>query len=132
MSTIKGNGGEVHIDTDAIAELTGFTITETGGTSEDTSLGDLARTYLPDDLPTWTASINGRYYPEDVDGQALLVIGAVLALTFLPAGTTTGKRKFTGSGIVTQVQHGEVTNGAVVNFSASVQGTGALARGTNS
>lgn len=132
MTTIKGNSGVVKIGSDAIAELTGFTITETGGTSEDTALGDTARTYLADGLPTWAATINGRWYPGDTNGQALLVIGASLSLAFSPAGTGTGTTKYSGTGIVTQIQHGEVGNGQVVNFSAQVQGSGALTRGTNS
>lgn len=132
MATIKGNSGVVKIASNAIAELTGFTITETGGTSEDTALGDTARTYLADGLPTWTATINGHWYLGDTNGQALLVIGASLSLSFNPAGTANGTTKLDGTGIVTQVQHGEIGNGVVVPFSAQVQGTGALTRGTNS
>lgn len=132
MATIKGNSGVVKIAANAIAELTGFTITETGGTAEDTALGDTARTYLADGLPTWTATINGHWYLGDTNGQALIVIGASLGLSFNPAGTGSGTSKLDGTGIVTQVQHGEIGNGAVVPFSAQVQGTGALARGTNS
>jgi len=132
MATIKGNSGVVKIGANAIAELTGFTITETGGTTEDTALGDTARTYLADGLPTWSATINGHWYIGDSNGQALLVIGASLSLSFNPAGTATSTPKLDGTGIVTQVQHGEIANGAVVPFSAQVQGTGALTRGSNS
>lgn len=131
MTTIKGNSGVVKIGANAIAELTGFTITETGGTAEDTALGDAARTYLADGLPTWTATVNGHWYLGDTNGQALIVIGASLSLSFNPAGTGAGTDKLDGTGIVTQVQHGEIGNGAVVPFSAQVQGSGALTRGTN-
>lgn len=132
MATIKGNSGVVKIGANAIAELTGFTITETGGTTEDTALGDTARTYLADGLPTWTAAISGHWFIGDTNGQALLVIGASLALSFNPAGTAASTPKLDGTGIVTQVQHGEIGNGVVVPFSAQVQGTGALVRGANS
>ena len=58
--------------------------------------------------------------------------GASLSLEFHPAGTASGKEKLSGTGLVTQVQVGEVSNAQVVPFSAQVQGTGALVRGTNS
>lgn len=132
MTTVIGNSGVVKIGSNAIAELTGFTVTETGGTSEDTALGDTARTYVADALPTWTASVSGHYYPGDSNGQALLVIGAALSLVFNFAGTGTGTQKFSGAGIVTQVQFGELQNGQVVPFTAQFQGSGALTRGTNS
>jgi hypothetical protein len=132
MTTHIGNAGVVRIATNAIGEMTGFTVTETGGTAEDTALGDTAKTFLADALPTWTASINAHYDPADTNGQVLIVAGASLVLEFHTAGTGTGKKKLTGTGIVTQVQFGEVSNGGVVPFSAEFQGTGALARGTNS
>lgn len=132
MTTIKGNSGVVKIGANAIAELTGFTITETGGTAEDTALGDTARTYLADGLPTWTATVNGHWFLGDTNGQDLIVIGAVLSLSFNPAGTAAATKKLDGTGIVTQVQHGEIGNGQVVPFSAQFQGTGPLVRGANS
>ena len=132
MSTTKGNSGVVKIAANAIAELTSFSVTETMGTAEDTALGDTARTYVSDGMQAWTASVSGHYYPEDTNGQALIVSGATLALEFHFAGTGTGKQKLSGDGIVTQVQFGELQNGQIIPFSAQVQGTGALARGTNS
>lgn len=132
MTTHKGNSGVVKIASNAIAEITGWTVTESAGTAEDTALGDTARTYVSDDLPTWTASINAHYYPGDTNGQALVVAGASLSLEFHSEGTGTGKKKLSGTGIVTQVQFGEVSNGQIVPFSAQFQGSGPLARGTNS
>lgn len=132
MTTHKGNSGVVRIGANAIGEMTGFSVTETAGTSEDTALGDTARTYLGDGLPTWTASINGHYFPGDTNGQALIVANASLSLEFHTAGTGSGTAKLTGTGLVTQVQFGELQNGQVVPFSAQFQGTGALVRGTNS
>ncbi len=130
MTTYRGNSGVAKIGANAIAELTRFAVTETGGTAEDTALGDTARTYKPDGLSTWTATVNGHWFPGDTNGQALIVIGAELALEFGMAGTATGLPKLSGTGIVTQVQHGELQNGQIVPFSASFQGSGALARGT--
>lgn len=130
MATYKGNGGIVMAATDAVGELTGWTVTETAGTTEDTSQGDTARTYLPDGLPTWTAQVSGHYDADDT-GQGALTMGAVLALEFDPIGTASGTVKLSGSGIVTQFQHGEVGLGVVIPFSAQFQGTGPLTRGAN-
>lgn len=131
MTTIKGNSGVVKISTNTIAELTQFSLTETQGTTEDTALGDTARTFLADGLQAWSGSISGHYYPEDTNGQALIISGATLTFAFNFAGTGTGTLKLSGSAIVTQVQFGELQNGQVVPFSAQIQGTGALTRGTN-
>lgn len=131
MTTIRGNSGLVKNGANTIGELTKFTVNETGGTAEDTALGDAARTYAADGLPTWTATIEGWYFPGDTNGQAQILIGASLSLVFHPAGTTSGTEKLTGTGIVTNRSIGSVENGVTVPFSAQVQGTGLLVRGTN-
>lgn len=128
MTTHKGNGGVVKVATNAVGELTSWSITETQGTTEDTSLGDIARTYLPDGLQAWSGSMVGHYDPSDTTGQAALVAGATLAGEFFSDGTGSGKKKFAGSLIVTSVQIGEVSNGVVVPWTAQFQGSGALAR----
>jgi len=132
MTTYKGNSGVVKIGSDSIAEITKITVTETGGTAEDTALGDTARTYVADGLPTWTASIEAHYFPSDTNGQALIVIGASLSLVFNLLGTGTGTKKYSGTGIVTQRQFGDVQNGQIIPFSAQFQGSGTLTEGTNS
>ena len=131
MTTYKGNAGIVKIGANAIAELTSFSVTETEGTVEDTALGDTAHTYLADGMQAWTASVSGHYYDGDTTGQALVVAGASLSLVFHPRGTSTGAPTLSGTGLVTSVQIGEVAQGAVIPFTAQVQGTGALTRGTN-
>lgn len=131
MATIKGNSGVVKIGANNIAEITSFSITETEGTVEDTALGDAARTYVPDALPTWTASINCHHYKGDTNGQALMLVGESLSFVFNPAGTGSGTETLTGTGIVTSRQVGDVANAAIVPLAIQVQGTGALTHGTN-
>lgn len=130
MSTIKGNAGVVKVATNAVAEITGFTVTETVGVVEDTVIGDTARTYVSDGLPTWTAAVNCRHYAGDTTGQAALLIGASVSLEFYPAGTGTGAEKLSGTGIVTNRQLGEVANGQIVPLALQIQGSGALTHGT--
>lgn len=131
MTAYIGNSGVVKIGSDTIAEITGFTVTETVGTAEDTALGDTARTYKSDALPTWTASVEGHYFPGDTNGQALIVGGATLSWVFNFLGTGAGTKKYSGSGIVTQRQLGQLQNGEIIPFSAQVQGSGPLTEGTN-
>lgn len=132
MTTYKGNQGVVKISTTAIAELTNWSVTVTQGTVEDTALGDTARTYQADGMQAWTAQVAGHYYDGDTNGQAALIEGASLALEFDPRGTSTGTPKLSGTGLVTSIQIGDVAQGAIIPFTAQIQGTGALARATNS
>jgi hypothetical protein len=133
MTTHRGNAGVLKVGATptAVAELTGFTITETEGTIEDTAQGDAARTFKADGLPTWTISMRGHYFPADTNGQAVVLVGDELAFEGSPIGTANGAAKLSGTIIIT---NREVVsdNGAIVSFSAQAQGTGALTHGTHS
>jgi len=131
MTTYRGNAGVFKYATNAVAELTGFSLNTSTGTIEDTVQGDTARTYVADGLPTFSGTIRGRYYPGDTNGQAVLIEGATGAAEFHPSGTTTGLQKLSGTIIIT----GDVitsNNGEIVSFEANFQGTGALTRAANS
>lgn len=132
MTTYKGNTGVVKIGANAIAEITSFSITETEGTVEDTALGDTARTYVADELPTFSGTINCHHFPTDTNGQALLLVGDSLSFEVSPIGTATGREKLSGSGIITSRQVGDVTNAAIVPLVVQFQGTGVLTHGTHS
>lgn len=130
MATIKGNSGVVKIGATAVAEITNFSVTETEGTVEDTALGDVARTRVADELPTWTASVNCHHYKADTTGQALALVGESLSFEFAPAGTAAGKEKLSGTGIVTNRQVGDVANGQIVPLALQIEGSGALTHGS--
>lgn len=133
MTTHKGNSGVVRVGgtPTAIAEINTWSVTETAGTVETTALGDTARTYESDDLPTWTASVNCHYFPGDTTGQDVCLIGQTLDFEFSSQGVDSGKKKMTGSGIITTRQVGEVANGAVVPLALQIQGAGALVHGSH-
>ena len=134
MTTHKGNSGVARVGgtPTIIAELGEWTVTETEGTVEDTAMGDTARTYVADGLPTWTASVNAHYYPGDTNGQAVCLIGESLAWEFGSEGTGAGANKLTGTGIITSRQIGPVSNANIVQLQLQIQGTGALTHGTYS
>lgn len=133
MTTYRGNAGLLKVGgtPTAVAELTGFTISETEGTIEDTSQGDVARTYKPDGLPTWSGSMRGHYFPGDTNGQAAVQVGDELAFEGSPIGTANGLAKMSGTIIITS-REVVSDNGAIVGFTAQFQGTGPLTHGTHS
>lgn len=132
MTTYKGNSGVVKIGANAIAEITSFSITETEGTVEDTAMGDAAKTFVPDELPSWSGSVNCHYFPTDTNGQALCLVGETLSFEFSPIGTTTGRAKMSGSAIITSRQVGDVALASIVPLTLQLQGTGAFTHGTHS
>jgi hypothetical protein len=132
MTTYKGNSGVVKIGSNAIAEIVNFSITEVEGTVEDTALGDVARTHVPDELPDWSGSVNCHHFPGDTNGQAVALVGETLNFEFSPIGTASGREKLTGTGIVTSRQVGDVANAAIVPLVLQIKGTGALTHGTHS
>lgn len=133
MTTHRGNAGVLKVGATptAVAELTGFTITETAGTIEDTAQGDTARTYKSDALPTWSGSMRGWYDASDTNGQEVIIPGEEMAFEGSPTGTANGLAKLSGTIIITN-RETVSDNGAIVSFSAQFQGTGALTRGTHS
>lgn len=130
MTTYKGNTGVVKIGSNAIAEITSFSVTEVEGTVEDTALGDAARTHVADELPDWSGTVNCHHFPADTNGQALALVGESLSFEFAPIGTATGREKLSGTGIVTSRQVGDVANAAIVPLQLQVKGTGALTHST--
>lgn len=133
MTTYRGNAGVLKVGAapTAVAELTGFTIQTTVGMLDDTAQGDTARTHKSDQLPDFSGSMRGHYFPGDTNGQAVVIEAAELAFEGTPIGTTTGLVKLSGDIIISGVT---ITsdNGAIVGFEATFQGTGGLTRGTNS
>ena len=128
MATHKGSEGTVKIDTDAIAEIRSFSISETGDTIEDTTMGDAARTYKPS-ITSWSGSVEVYWDETDTDGQVALTVGAEVTLNAYPEGAASGASYLSGAAIVT----GRTTNSSfdgMVEASITLQGNGALAVST--
>jgi len=128
MATHKGSEGTVKVGANAIAEIRSFSISETGDTIEDTTMGDAARTYKPS-LTSWSGSVEVYWDETDTNGQVALTVGAEVTLNVYPEGSTTGDSYLTGSAIVT----GRTINSSfdgMVEASITVQGNGALTADT--
>lgn len=128
MATHKGSEGTVKVGANAIAEVRSFSISETGDTVEDTTMGDAARTYKPS-LTSWSGSVEVYWDETDTNGQIALAVGSEVTLNVYPEGAASGASFLTGSAIVT----GRTINSSfdgMVEASLSVQGNGALTADT--
>ena len=127
MATHAGSEGVVFSGSNQILEVRSYTISETGETLEDTSMGDAARTYIAS-LKTFTGSLD-VFWDETDTGQGDLDIGSTITLNLYPEGNASGDTYYTGSAIVTEKSITASFDG-LVEMSVSVQGTGALSETT--
>ena len=131
MATFKGSDGVVKAGAsgseNASGEIRSFSIEESADTIEDTAMGDTSRTYK-DSLKTFTASIDALFDDTDT-AQTAMTIGSSLSFLFQPEGSTSGDYQLSGTGIVTGISQSQAYDG-LVEVSFSVQGSGALTRGT--
>ena len=127
MATHHGKEGVLHVGGTAIGNATGFTIDTTHDVVEDTALGASMKSFLVG-RGTFTATIDMNFDELD-SGQTTLVQGASASFEFMPEGSASGDRKFSGTGIVTGMSVG-VTLDGVTTRTVSLQGTGGLTIGT--
>jgi hypothetical protein len=128
MATHTGSEGTVKVGSNAIAEIRSFSIEESADTLEDTTMGDIARTYKSS-LTTYTGSVDVLWDETDTTGQGALTIGAEVTLNLYPEGDTSGDTYYTGTAIVTGRTINSTYDG-LVEMSISVQGSGALTETT--
>jgi hypothetical protein len=128
MATHTGSEGTVHIGTSAVVEIRSYTLNETASTVEDTTMGDVARTFKPS-LTSFDGTIDVYWDETDTDGQALLVPSAQVTIKFYPEGTANGDTYYTGTAIVTS-RSISASFDNMVEMSIGVQGTGALTTAT--
>jgi hypothetical protein len=98
-------------------------------TAETTTFGSSAKTYITG-LTDATISISGLY-DSTADGYLAGVVGqaATLSFEYGPLGSTGGYVKYSGECILTSYEVSSPV-GDVVTFSADLQVTGAITRGT--
>ena len=128
MATHTGSEGVIKSGANTVAEVRSYTVSETGDTIEDTSMGDASRTYKAG-LKTWTASVEAFWDETDTTGQGSFDVGSSVTLNVYPEGSSTGDVYYTGSALVT----GKTINGTfdgMVEASFTLQGTGALSETT--
>ena len=127
MATHHGKDAVVHVGGTNIGQATGFTVDTTHDIVEDTALGSSMKSYVVG-RGTFTASIDMSFDDDDT-AQTSLVQGSSLSFEFMPEGSASGERKFSGTGIITGMSVG-VTLDGVTTRTVSLQGNGGLTIGT--
>ena len=127
MATHHGKDAVVHVGGTNIGQATGFTVETTHDIVEDTALGSSMKSYVVG-RGTFTASIDMSFDDDDT-AQTSLVQGSSLSFEFMPEGSGSGERKFSGTGIITGMSVG-VTLDGVTTRTVSLQGNGGLTIGT--
>ena len=127
MATHHGKDAVVHVGGTNIGQATGFTVDTTHDIVEDTALGSSKKSYVVG-RGTFTASIDMSFDDDDT-AQTSLVQGSSLSFEFMPEGSGSGERKFSGTGIITGMSVG-VTLDGVTTRTVSLQGNGGLTIGT--
>tara|TARA_Y100000816_G_C26101586_1_gene584002 strand:+ start:2692 stop:3081 length:390 start_codon:yes stop_codon:yes gene_type:complete len=128
MATFTGKAGVVQTGSNALAEVRSYSITQTGDTTESTSMGDSAKTFEAT-LTEFSGSIDLFFDDTDTSGQVSLTIGSSFTLNLAPEGTGSGAYKLTGSAIVTDITR-TASHDGLVEMTVAFQGTGALTIGT--
>ena len=127
MATHHGKDAVVHVGGTNIGQATGFTVDTTHDIVKDTALGSSMKSYVVG-RGTFTASIDMSFDDDDT-AQTSLVQGSSLSFEFMPEGSGSGERKFSGTGIITGMSVG-VTLDGVTTRTVSLQGNGGLTIGT--
>ena len=128
MANHKGSEGVIKIGGNTIAEVTGWTLTQSSSTIENTELSDTTRTYLSG-LCEYSGTVDCHWDETDSNGQVACTIGASVALYFYPEGATSGDTYFSGTSLVTGITRSAAVDG-LVGISLTYQGTGPLAIST--
>jgi len=128
MATHTSASGVIKVGSNAIAEITSYSLEYSSDTVEDTVIGDSARTYKPT-LKSFTASVDAFWDETDTNGQVALVVGTEVTFSIYPEGDTSTDTYYTGSAIITGRTISSST-GEMITASFTLQGTGDLTTDT--
>lgn len=127
MATFSGSEGVVKVGANIIGEIRSYSIEQSMDTLEDTSMGDVNRTYKAS-LKTFTGSCDVLFDDTDA-GQTAMQVGSEVTMSFQMEGNTAGDHKLSGTVLITGRSISASYDG-LVEASLSFQGTGALTEGT--
>lgn len=123
MANHSGKAGALKIGSSSLGELRSYSISETAGTIEDTTLTDTAKTYKTGQT-SWSGSCDA-FWDESDAGQTAITSGAEITLNMYPEGGEGGATFGSGTAIVTEIGTSAAIDG-MVEVSFSFQGSGAL------
>ena len=131
MASHTGVDGVLKYDSNAVAELSAWTLDVNQEPVESTVLGSSARSFKPG-IITWTGSAECFWDETDTAQSQIDTDMATVdtkTLELYPEGTTSADTYFTGTVIITSISRNSSVNG-MVTASFSFQGTGGLTKTT--
>lgn len=128
MANHKGSEGVAKVGTSTIAEVRDWSISESGETIDDTTLGDTARTKKAG-LTSASGSLTAFWDETDTSGQGALTVNAEVTLNLYPEGATSGDTYATLSAVITEKGVSTTLDG-MVETSVSFEANGAVTWGT--
>ena len=131
MASHTGVDGVLKYDSNAVAELTAWTLDINQEPVESTALGQSSRSFKPG-ITTWTGSAECFWDETDTAQSAIdtdMSTVTTKTLEMYPEGTTSGDTVFSGTVIISSISRTSSVNG-MVTASFSFQGTGGLTKTT--
>lgn len=128
MANHTGSEGTVKIGANAVAEVTGWSLSHRANTIDDSELSDAAETHKLG-RTSWDGSVDCHWDETDTTGQGALTVGASVTLNLYPEGATSGDTYYTGTATVTQIERSASID-SIVSAKFSFKGTGVLSSST--
>ena len=129
MATHHGSEGLVKVSSNTVAEVTGFTFTQTAEYAEDTALADTDKTYNVTAIKSWSGNLSCFWDETDTNGQVALAPGANVALKLYPEGDASTDTFYEGNALITDITR-TVSRGAITEITFNFIGNGALSTST--
>lgn len=130
MASHHGSEGVVRVGANTVAEVTGFSFTETAEYAEDTALSDTTKTYNVTAIKSWNGSVTCFWDETDTTGQVALAPGANVALVLAPEGVDSGDTRYSGNALITEITR-NVQRGAITEVTFNFIGNGTLTAATS-
>jgi hypothetical protein len=129
MASHHGTEGVVRVGANTVAEVTGFSFSESAEYAENTNLAATTKTYNVIAIKSWSGSVTAFWDETDTNGQVALAPGANVALVLAPEGVDSGDTRYSGNALVTEITR-NVQRGAITEITFNFIGNGALTAAT--
>ena len=126
MANHTGNGGQVLLGANQVAEVLNWSLSEGINIVDDTVTGDTDDTHKTG-TANWNGSLNCYWDETDTTGQEALTIGVSVAIHLLPDGDAANDIDFNGTATITAIERSSANN-SIVTANFTFQGNGALTR----
>jgi hypothetical protein len=130
MASHHGTEGVVRVGANTVAEVTGFSFSESAEYAENTNLAATTKTYNVIAIKSWSGSVTAFWDETDTNGQVALAPGANVALVLAPEGVDSGDTRYSGNALITEITR-NVQRGAITEITFNFIGNGALTVATS-